>query len=100
ATANIARTFGARVYERVDDAERAKGFALRWLLKQLATDSYDALVVLDADSVVEPNLLRAFDARLAAGSRVIQAYYSVLNAQASGGGGRRLAGPGGARFFW
>jgi cellulose synthase/poly-beta-1,6-N-acetylglucosamine synthase-like glycosyltransferase len=90
-TADIARTFGARVYERVDDVERAKGFALRWLLKQLAADAYDAFVVLDADSVVEPNLLRAFDARLAAGWRVIQAYYSVLNAQASAVAGLRYA---------
>jgi len=93
ATANIARTFGARVYERVDHAERAKGFALRWLLAQLRSDgrAYDAFVVLDADSVVEPNLLRAFDARLAAGSEVVQAYYSVLNAQASAVAGLRYA---------
>src|SRR6185436_1066660 len=87
------RTFGARVYERFDEVERAKGFALRWLLAQLRADgvAYEAFVVLDADSVVEPNLLRAFDARLATGSRVLQAYYSVLNAQASAVAGLRYA---------
>ena len=91
ATADIARTFGARVFERTDEVERAKGFALRWLLGQIAGERYDAFVVLDADSVVEPNLLRAFDARLAAGSQVIQAYYSVLNADASAVAGLRYA---------
>jgi cellulose synthase/poly-beta-1,6-N-acetylglucosamine synthase-like glycosyltransferase len=91
ATADIARTFGARVFERIDEVDRAKGFALRWLLAQISGEHYDAFVVLDADSVVEPNLLRAFDARLAAGSHVIQAYYSVLNANASAVAGLRYA---------
>jgi cellulose synthase/poly-beta-1,6-N-acetylglucosamine synthase-like glycosyltransferase len=92
-TASIARTFDARVYERVDDAQRAKGFALRWLLTRLRAERrpYDAFVVLDADSVVEANLLRSFDARLEAGSQVVQAYYSVLNANASAVAGLRYA---------
>ena len=34
ATAVIARSLGARVYERSDAVEQAKGFALRWLLAQ------------------------------------------------------------------
>ncbi|HEY3057957.1 MAG TPA: glycosyltransferase family 2 protein [Chloroflexota bacterium] len=89
-TAEIARGFGARVFERFDAVEKAKGFALRWLLSQL-TERYDAFVVLDADSVVEPNLLRAMDARLASGSQVIQVYYSVLNASASAVSGLRYA---------
>ena len=62
--------------------ERAKGFALRWLH---AADrgyraEYDAFVVLDADSVVSPNFLRAMDARLDRRRQAMQAYYSVLNA--------------------
>jgi len=92
-TAEIARGLGARVFERFDAVEKAKGFALRWLLGQLRTAGvvYDAFVVLDADSVVEPNLLRAMDARLEAGSQVIQAYYSVLNASDSAVAGLRYA---------
>src|SRR5438128_12522400 len=31
-TADIARSFGARVYERFTESDKAKGFALRWLL--------------------------------------------------------------------
>ncbi len=80
-TAAQARALGAHVYERFDLAHQAKGYALRWLLERIREDGppYDAVVVLDADSVVAPNLLRSMDARLAGGSQVIQAYYSVLN---------------------
>jgi cellulose synthase/poly-beta-1,6-N-acetylglucosamine synthase-like glycosyltransferase len=90
-TAAIARAAGARVFERVDDRERAKGFALRWLLQRLKGEAYDAYVVLDADTVVAPNFLRAMDARLEAGSQVIQAYYSVQNAAQSRVAGLRYA---------
>lgn len=80
-TAEVARQYRARVYERSDPNLRGKGFALRWLLHTLsaAGSTYDAVVILDADSIVSPNLLRRFDAHLAAGSQVVQAYYSVLN---------------------
>lgn len=84
-TASLARSMGARVHERFDDSLQGKGFALRWLLERIRADEqrHDAFVVLDADSVVAPNFLRRMDARLEAGSQVIQAYYSVLNAGAS-----------------
>jgi 1,2-diacylglycerol 3-beta-glucosyltransferase len=81
-TARLARAHGAWVYERFDRSQQSKGFALRWLLQQVQQDvrHHDAYVILDADSVVAPNFLRQMDARLEAGSHVVQAYYSVLNA--------------------
>ncbi|MBI4494499.1 MAG: glycosyltransferase [Chloroflexi bacterium] len=84
-TASVARSLGARVYERFDRSAQGKGFALHWLLERLRADApgYDAFVVLDADSVVAPNFLQRMDARLEAGSQVIQVHYSVLNAGAS-----------------
>jgi 1,2-diacylglycerol 3-beta-glucosyltransferase len=93
ATAEIARGHGADVYERFTEDERAKGFALRWLLEQLRAERrvYDAFVVLDADTVVNADLLRRLDARLEAGSQVIQVYYTVLNARASAVAGLRFA---------
>lgn len=80
-TAEVGRAGGAHVFERFDDAERGKGHALRWLLGQIEArgERYDAFVVVDADSVVARNFFRRMDARLAAGSQVIQAYYTVLN---------------------
>src|SRR5205823_3205749 len=93
ATASIARGYAARVYERTTLDDRGKGFALRWLLQQLERDGqhYDAFVVVDADSVLAPNFLSCMDARLASGARVVQAYYSVLNADQSAIAGLRYA---------
>jgi cellulose synthase/poly-beta-1,6-N-acetylglucosamine synthase-like glycosyltransferase len=93
ATAEIARGHGVRVYERFNQSERAKGFALRWLLEQLRAESrvYDAFVVLDADTVVPVDFLKRLDARMHAGSQVIQVYYTVLNAHASAVTGLRFA---------
>ena len=88
ATAELARACAGAapdgwltVHERHDPERKAKGYALAWLLDRLGERgaSYDAYVVLDADSVVSRNLLSAFAARLRAGSAVIQAYYGVLN---------------------
>jgi cellulose synthase/poly-beta-1,6-N-acetylglucosamine synthase-like glycosyltransferase len=83
ATASVARDSGARVYERNDQHQRAKGFALKWLLEQLRDDGtrkqYDAFVVLDADSAVDVNLLAWLNRYLEGGSQVLQAYYTVLN---------------------
>jgi 1,2-diacylglycerol 3-beta-glucosyltransferase len=98
ATATIARSFsGIEVHERFDARERAKGFALRWLIARLQADaaeeygSYDAFIVLDADSVVEQDFLTRMNARLASGSQVVQGYYSVLNAHQSPLAALRLA---------
>jgi 1,2-diacylglycerol 3-beta-glucosyltransferase len=92
-TAAICRGRGASVFERCDATQRAKGYALRWLLEQLRAmhRRFDAYVVLDADSVVSANFLRSMDARLSAGSLVIQAHYSVLNASESALAGLRAA---------
>ncbi|HYK97541.1 MAG TPA: glycosyltransferase family 2 protein [Candidatus Acidoferrales bacterium] len=82
-TALIAREHGAIVHERHDEA-RAKGHALRWILQRLAAErKYDAYAVFDADSFVAPDFLERTNARLDAGSRVIQGHYRVLNAGAS-----------------
>ena len=81
ATAAIARAGGALVFERDDIEHQGKGWALRWLLDELgaAHRSYDAYVLLDADSVVSPNFLAVMNDRLCAGALVVQAYYTVLN---------------------
>src|SRR5215471_9575182 len=92
-TAEIARAHGALVFERFTDSDKAKGYALRWLLEQLRARGrdYDAFVVLDADTVAASDLLARFDARLESGSQAIQAYYTVLNAGESPIAGLRFA---------
>lgn len=90
-TAALARAAGATVYERFDDERRAKGYALQWLLEQLERDAltFDAYVIVDADTTLSPNLPLAFAERLAAGDAVMQCQYVVLNGAASRASGLR-----------
>lgn len=80
-TAEVARAGGALVEERFDPRARGKGYALRWLLGRLRERGarYDVYVVIDADTVLAPDLLTRLDARFEAGSHVVQVYYTVLN---------------------
>jgi cellulose synthase/poly-beta-1,6-N-acetylglucosamine synthase-like glycosyltransferase len=93
ATAPLARSHGARVYERFDQAQKAKGFALRWLIQQLQDEQrvYDGYIVVDADSVLAPNFLTAMNGRLEDGAQAVQAYYAVLNPHESSVAGLRYA---------
>jgi cellulose synthase/poly-beta-1,6-N-acetylglucosamine synthase-like glycosyltransferase len=82
-TAERARQAGATVLERVDRARRGKGYALAHAFERsIAQGDVDAVVVIDADTVVSPNLLRAFDARLQHGAKAVQADYAVRNPEA------------------
>jgi cellulose synthase/poly-beta-1,6-N-acetylglucosamine synthase-like glycosyltransferase len=79
-TAAIARLAGVDVLERRHEQLRGKGYALQSAFAQvLEQDWADALVVVDADSEVSPNLLEAFAARIEQGANVMQARYGVLN---------------------
>jgi cellulose synthase/poly-beta-1,6-N-acetylglucosamine synthase-like glycosyltransferase len=82
-TAALAREAGARVCERSDDVKKSKGYAIEFLLESLGRsgqlDSLDAVVIVDADTTIDPNLLRSFDHALRRGHDWIQAYYTVAN---------------------
>jgi 1,2-diacylglycerol 3-beta-glucosyltransferase len=81
-TAAQARAAGATVLERKDPERRGKGYALALAFSQLSAD-LDAVVVVDADTLVSANLLRAFAARRDLGAGAIQADYAVRNPNAS-----------------
>ncbi len=80
-TARIARSYGARVLERFDLHARGKGHALAAAFAVLRGERFDAYVVLDADTLADVKLLQVLNRYLAAGHRVIQAHYDVLNGQ-------------------
>lgn len=73
-TADIGRSLGARVLERKDVQLRGKGHALRWCMDLLLRESpsYDAFVVIDADTEVAVDFLEVMDRYLSSGARVIQ----------------------------
>lgn len=79
-TAEVARAAGAQVLERHDLSLRGKGYALAHAFAYSAQDGFaDAVVVVDADAEVSPNLLEAFAARIEQGAKAMQAQYGVLN---------------------
>ncbi|MCS6775572.1 MAG: glycosyltransferase family 2 protein [Chloroherpetonaceae bacterium] len=93
-TARIAREHGAIALERFDTEKIGKGYALEWALHFLLNPAdnsvstavlhaFDAVVILDADTQVSPNLLAAFARGLQAGEQVMQAHYDVLNVHES-----------------
>ena len=84
-TAGLARAAGAEVIERTDPLRRSKGHALEYFFEQrpgLAGET-DAVVVIDADTIVDPGILTAFAAALAEGKDWVQCYYTVRNPDAS-----------------
>jgi 1,2-diacylglycerol 3-beta-glucosyltransferase len=84
ATAARAEEAGARVIVRTDPDRRGKGYALKLAFDHCLVDGVaDAVVVVDADTLVTPNLLRAFSARFDAGANAAQAEYGVRNPNAS-----------------
>ncbi|HEV2472116.1 MAG TPA: glycosyltransferase, partial [Chthonomonadales bacterium] len=83
-TAGLAAARGAQVLVRQDSENVGKGYALEWAAARLTGSLYpdypfDGLVVLDADTVISPNLLRCFEKALLAGNAVAQVRYEVLN---------------------
>jgi hypothetical protein len=79
-TAATARAAGAEVLERADTTALGKGRALRWAMDRLLAgdEPPDGVVIVDADSVADPDLLGGLGATLAAGRDAAQAEYLVL----------------------
>ena len=86
-TADRARLAGATVLERSDATRKSKGHAIEYLIGTLKQsgefDALDALVVIDADSTVQPDLLEQFALGLDRGSDWMQCYDCVGNADRS-----------------
>jgi 1,2-diacylglycerol 3-beta-glucosyltransferase len=83
-TAECAAAAGAEVIVRTDAQQRGKGYALAHAFALSMNDGFaDAVLVIDADSVVTRNLLTACASRFDAGAAAIQVDYGVRNPLAS-----------------
>lgn len=71
-TAERARALGAEVLERRDPGRPGKGHALAHAFAALGPRGFDAFLVVDADSRVEPDLIRACGRALRAGADAVQ----------------------------
>ena len=76
----IAERFqGVRILERVDKRKVGKPYALEYAFKHIDVSSVDAVVVLDADSIVAPNFLTVMSRKLKRNYRAIQARNEISN---------------------
>ena len=83
-TADVAAAAGAHVLVRTNLEQRGKGYALLHAFTRSLSDGVaDAVVVVDADTLVSPNLLAAFADRLDHGALTAQADYRVRNPESS-----------------
>lgn len=84
-TAEVARQNGAICYERTTGRRGRKAYPLVWGIEQVLHSgrSYDAFVVLDADSRLSSNFFTAMNNALVKGHRVLQGQHIILNPQDS-----------------
>jgi 1,2-diacylglycerol 3-beta-glucosyltransferase len=92
-TVELVRSAGVHVHE-CDEEVRGKGPALEWAIGRLLQHGRtppDAIVIIDADTIVDPGLLSAFGRALQSGACVVQGQYRVRNPGASVNAGLRAA---------
>jgi cellulose synthase/poly-beta-1,6-N-acetylglucosamine synthase-like glycosyltransferase len=82
-TAQEAEQAGARVFALDDPSQTGKGRALHYGFSMAQAEGFDAMLVIDADSVAAPNLIQAVRSRFISGAKVLQCRYEVHNADAN-----------------
>jgi cellulose synthase/poly-beta-1,6-N-acetylglucosamine synthase-like glycosyltransferase len=78
-TAALARGVGAESWERDAPAAGGKPQALAWAIAKLDLTGWDAVVVIDADTEVDPGFAEALVAEMPLRGRAVQAYFATLN---------------------
>ena len=78
-TADLARRAGAGVLERRDLTKVGKPHAIEWAMSEIGTTAFDAVVIIDADTIVQPAFLDALVDSDDVRSRAAQAYFGLSN---------------------
>jgi len=81
-TAEMARNFGAVVYERFDSENIGKGYALNELLGCIGRDypdEFDGYFIFDADNVLSPDYISEINSMLVNGSDIVTGYRNSKN---------------------
>lgn len=78
-TTAVCSRFDVDILERLDTERTGKGHAIRWALGQIDLGRFDAVVVVDGDSVVDSGFLKHLNVQMDHGDRVIQSYNGIAN---------------------
>lgn len=92
-TAAVVRRSGWTAHDRNAPDDPGKGPALNWLFDRLVAAHvvFDAIVVVDADTTLDPGFLRAMDREVQSGVTAAQGFYSVRDADLSPAASFRFA---------
>jgi cellulose synthase/poly-beta-1,6-N-acetylglucosamine synthase-like glycosyltransferase len=80
-TADLARSAGARVYERFDHNQVGKGYAMGWLFNRLEEEHriYDGYFVFDADNILDAHFVEEMNRIYNAGYSLVTGYRNAKN---------------------
>ena len=78
-TAKVGSENSALVLERNDLQHTGKGYAIKYTLEKINMNEYDAIFIIDADSIVSNDVLNELDKALREGKNIIQCYNGVAN---------------------
>lgn len=82
-TAEVARRYGAIVFERYDEEKIGKGYALEFAFKKIkeyyGIDHYEGYLVFDADNILDANFVKEINKVFDAGYSVVTSYRNSKN---------------------
>ena len=82
-TAEIAKSKGAIVYERHDEVNKTKGYALQYLFKNIEsdykTDSFEGYFIFDADNLLQKDYISKMNDAFDEGCKIITSYRNTKN---------------------
>ena len=82
-TAKIARKKGSICYERFDDKNKTKGFALKYLFEQIekdyGIDSFEGYFIFDADNLLRINYISKMNDAFDSGEKIITSFRNTKN---------------------
>ena len=83
ATAQVARSQGATVYERQNKLQVGKGYALHFLLSKIyedyRRDAFDGFFVFDADNLLDPRYISEMNKVFSQGAQAVTSYRNTKN---------------------
>lgn len=82
-TADVAREKGAICYERFNDREKTKGFALQYLFDRIKRDfgieTFEGYFIFDADNLLEPDYITRMNESFDSGLKIVTSYRNTKN---------------------
>ena len=78
-TASICLENGYSVIERSDKIYKGKGYAINYAISKIDLNSYDAVLIIDADTLVDKKILHNLSKYLFKNEKAIQCYIEIPN---------------------